>query len=101
MVSILLRYRSRYEIVASILRACNAGVKKTKIMYGAALSYAQLKEYLPRLEKSGLIACDARSQLYFLTDKGMHFLNSFDEIDGLLIASQPFQVAEELRPIVK
>ena len=41
-----MKYRSRTEIVAMILEAANGGATKTKIMYKAFLSYAQLKEYL-------------------------------------------------------
>jgi len=70
-------------------------------MYGATLSYAQLKEYLPELEKSGLIAHDTTTQLYHLTQKGMHFLNSFNEIDELLIDEHPGAVREEIRPVAK
>jgi predicted transcriptional regulator len=38
--------RDRTEIVSMILEAANGRVTKTKIMYKAFLSYAQLKEYL-------------------------------------------------------
>ena len=41
-----MKYRSRTEIVGMILDAANGGTTKTKIMYKAFLSYAQLKEYL-------------------------------------------------------
>jgi predicted transcriptional regulator len=41
-----MKYRSRTEIVSNILDATNGGAIKTKIMYTAFLSYAQLKEYL-------------------------------------------------------
>ena len=41
-----MKYRSRTEIVSMILEAANGGATKTKIMYKAFLSYAQLKEYL-------------------------------------------------------
>ena len=96
-----MHYRSRYEIVASILRSCSGGVKKTKIMYGATLSYAQLKEYLPGLEKSGLITHNSDSQLYHLTEKGMHFLNSFEDIDELLVGEGVDRLPEQIKPIVK
>jgi predicted transcriptional regulator len=38
-----MKYRSRTEIVCNILDATNGGATKTKIMYFAFLSYAQLK----------------------------------------------------------
>jgi predicted transcriptional regulator len=98
---LLLRYRSRYEIVASILKSCSGGVKKTKIMYGATLSYTQLKEYLPSLERSALVIHDEEKQLYKLTGKGLHFLNSFDEIDELMLERESVTLMEEIRPLAK
>jgi predicted transcriptional regulator len=41
-----MKYRSRTDIVATILDIANDGSTNTKIMYKAYLSYAQLKEYL-------------------------------------------------------
>jgi predicted transcriptional regulator len=96
-----LGYRSRYEIVASILKSCSGGVKKTKIKYGATLSYAQLKEYLPSLERSRLVIHDEEKQSYRFTEKGLHFLNSFDEIDELLLRQESETLAEEIRPLAK
>ena len=42
-----MRYRSRTAIISDILGVANkrSGVGRTKIMYKAFLSYAQLKEY--------------------------------------------------------
>jgi predicted transcriptional regulator len=50
-----MKYRSRTEIVSSILDAANGGATKTKIMYIAFLSYSQLKEYLSILIENNLI----------------------------------------------
>ena len=48
-------YRSRTEIVCNILDAANGrGANKTKIMYTAFLSYAQLKEYLSLFDRKQL-----------------------------------------------
>ena len=49
-----MKYRSRTEIVGNILDAANGGATKTKIMYKAFLSYAQLKEYLSVLIENNL-----------------------------------------------
>jgi predicted transcriptional regulator len=49
------KYRSRTEIVAMILEAANGGATKTKIMYKAFLSYAQLREYLSVLMENALL----------------------------------------------
>lgn len=50
-----MKYRSRTDIVSQILEAANGGATKTKIMYKAYLSYAQLKEYLSVLLENGLL----------------------------------------------
>ena len=50
-----MKYRSRTEIVSMILEAANGGATKTKIMYKAFLSYAQLKEYLSVLIENNLL----------------------------------------------
>jgi predicted transcriptional regulator len=49
-----MKYRSRTDIAEMILEAANGGAAKTKIMYKAFLSYAQLKEYLTVLLQNGL-----------------------------------------------
>jgi predicted transcriptional regulator len=50
-----MKYRSRTEIVCNILDATNGGATKTKIMYAAFISYAQLKEYLSVLIENNLL----------------------------------------------
>ena len=51
-----MKYRSRTDIVGSILKSANGGrANKTKIMYKAFLSFEQLKEYLTVLQDKGLI----------------------------------------------
>ncbi|MGA7008346.1 MAG: winged helix-turn-helix domain-containing protein [Nitrososphaeraceae archaeon] len=51
-----MKYRSRTDITGLILEAANGGATKTKIMYKAFLSFAQLKEYLAMLTQNGLIS---------------------------------------------
>src|SRR5438093_1507280 len=50
-----MKYRSRTDIVSQMLEAANADASKTKIIYTAYLSHAQLKEYLTMLVEGGLI----------------------------------------------
>ena len=76
--------RSRTEIVAMILDAANGeGETKTKIMYKAFLSYAQLKEYLSVLIENDLIEYIEGSE-YKTTQKGLIFLKMNSEIEELL-----------------
>ena len=83
-----MKYRSRTEIVSHILEAANGGATKTKIMYKAFLSYAQLKEYLAILAQNGLLTNDVPAT-YKTTSKGIKFLNMVRQMDGLFVlASQ-------------
>ena len=77
-------YRSRTEIIATILEAANGGVTKTKIMYKAFLSYAQLKEYLSMLVENGLLE-NRVDGIYKTTNKGIKFLGIYSQIDSLAI----------------
>jgi predicted transcriptional regulator len=79
-----LKYRSRTEIVAMILEAANGGATKTKIMYKAFLSYAQLREYLSVLIENGLLEYLEATQTYKTTAKGLNFLKMHSEIGELL-----------------
>lgn len=82
--NIVMKYRSRTEIIAMLLGSLNTGSTKTRLMYNAFLSYAQLKEYLRYLEENELIKCDPSTRLYTLTDKGKQFLKVYHKISGLV-----------------
>ena len=79
-----MKYRSRTEIAAMILQSARVGATKTKIMYKAYLSYAQVKEYLRFLQESNLIKYEEGAQIYKVTEKGRHFLQAYDEISDLV-----------------
>jgi predicted transcriptional regulator len=64
-----MKYRSRTEIVATMLEAANGRATKTKIMYKAYLSYAQLKDYLSVLIENNLIEYLEGTQTYKTTEK--------------------------------
>ena len=83
-----MKYRSRTEIVAIILEAANGGATKTKIMYRAFLSYAQLKEYLSVLIGNKLLDHLESPQIYKTTEKGLSFLKMNNEIAELLQTSE-------------
>jgi predicted transcriptional regulator len=86
-VYFVVKYRSRTEIVAMILEAANGGATKTKIMYKAFLSYAQLREYLSVLIENNLLEYLEGSQTYKTTEKGLNFLKMHNEIGELLQTS--------------
>jgi predicted transcriptional regulator len=83
-----MKYRSRTELASNILEAANGGATKTKIMYRAYLSYAQLKEYLPLLIQNGLMAHDTEG-VYRTTSNGIKFVESSRQLSGLLIPRAP------------
>jgi len=79
-----MKYRSRTEITAMILDTANEKATKTKIMYKAYLSYAQLKEYLSVLIENNLIEYLEETQTYKTTEKGLNLLKMHNAIGELL-----------------
>ena len=79
-------YRTRTEIISNILEIANRGngITKTKIMYGAFLSYSQMKEYLMILTDNGLISYDLDTRTLKTTDKGHRFLQVCNGLDTLM-----------------
>jgi predicted transcriptional regulator len=61
----------------------NGRATKTKIMYKAYLSYAQLKECLSLLTENELIGYNAGESEYKTTEKGAKFLRVYDQMSGL------------------
>jgi predicted transcriptional regulator len=80
----IVKYRSRTEIVAMILEAANGGATKTKIMYKAFLSYVQLKEYLSVLIENNLLEYLEGTHKFKTTEKGLNFLKMHNKIGELL-----------------
>jgi predicted transcriptional regulator len=79
-----MKYRSRTEIVSMILESANGGATKTRIMYRAFLSYAQLREYLSVLIENNLLEYLEGTQTYKTTEKGFNLLKMHNEIGELL-----------------
>ena len=78
-----MKYRSRTDIIRDILEAANGGSTKTRIMYKAFLSYAQLKEYLGVLSESGLIQYSQVEMTFSVTPKGVQFLKAYEQMSEL------------------
>ena len=70
--------------MGNILDAANGGATKTKIMYIAFLSYAQLKEYLTILVENNLIEYLDGIRKFKTTEKGLNYLKMNNEIGELL-----------------
>ncbi len=78
--------RDKMGIISEILKIAQKEVLKTKIMYRANLSFAQLNDYLSSMINSGLLAkvIKKKSFVYLSTQKGHNFLRKFREITCLL-----------------
>ena len=82
-----MKYRSRTDIVSSILEAANGGTTKTKIMYKAYLSYAQMKEYVSVLVETGLLEYVEGEGTFRTTQKGLEYLKRYEEMGQLVSPS--------------
>lgn len=70
--------------MANILQAAMGGATKTKIMYRALLSFAQLKEYLLILEENDLLHYNKEEAQFMTTNKGIKFLRIYEQLDNLI-----------------
>jgi predicted transcriptional regulator len=67
-----------------MLEAANGGATKTKIMYKAFLSYAQLKEYLTVLLKNDVLEYEEWKQNFRTTEKGLRLLQMYNQFDEMM-----------------
>ena len=75
------RRRSNIEIIADMLKVGENGAGKTKIMYNANLSYAQIQKYLGFLLSEGFIdkmEMGNPSVTYQVTENGLKLLKSIN-----------------------
>jgi predicted transcriptional regulator len=84
-----MQHRGRTEILVHILNAANGGAIKTKIMYRAYLSHAQLKGYLVVLTENGLIEYDPKTTLYRTTDNGHKFIKLYNHLGEFVAEQEP------------
>lgn len=83
------RRRDRFTIMAEILNIARNGTLKTRIMYGADLSFTQLNEYLSSLQEVKLLEVDTEDgkKIYETTSKGEKYLETFEELKACMHAS--------------
>lgn len=82
------RNRSRLEIFYSIIDVARSDIGKTRIMYGAVLSYEQMTDYLAELTDLGFIQPieSEGSMMYRATEKGRAFMEQYDRL-AMLVAN--------------
>jgi predicted transcriptional regulator len=82
----VLKNRSRVEILYDIVSAARPSSKKTHLMYKGNLSYQQLDLYLNFILRNGLLEerFVDEARLYFVTEKGLEFLRLFEDMHNLI-----------------
>jgi predicted transcriptional regulator len=80
-----LKHRSKEEITALVLEAIvnTDRPTQTMIMYKAYLTHVQLKQFLTSLIEKGLIEYHNLERIYTITEKGMHFLEVYNQLNQL------------------
>jgi predicted transcriptional regulator len=80
-----LKHRSKEEIAALVLEAIvnTDRPTQTMIMYKAYLTHVQLKEFLASLMEKGLIEYHKLERIYTITEKGIHFLEVYNQLNQL------------------
>jgi len=79
--------RSHIEIIADMLKVGENGAGKTRIMYGANMSYTQIRKYLGFLIGHGFIdkvKLGNPSVTYRITDSGSKLLGSINSVMEML-----------------
>jgi predicted transcriptional regulator len=75
---LLNKNRCSLDIAWEMLSIVSVKMRKTRIMYGANLSFVQLEKYLAALLGSGLLECDGDSG-YLITARGKEFLELYED----------------------
>ena len=80
-----MKHRSKEEIAALVLEAIvnTHRPTQTMIMYKAYLTHVQLKEFLASLMEKGLIEYHKLERIYTITEKGIHFLEVYNQLNRL------------------
>ena len=87
-----MKYRSKINIISQILEAANgSNATRSKIAYKAFLNYYQLKEYLMLLTEKGLLCYNEDTQTFKTTEKGLRFLDTYNQMDDMIKEPQPQQ----------
>ena len=90
-----MNYRSRDDIISVILDAANGGgggLTKTKVMFQAYLSHDQMKEYLTVVTESGLLGYDVYTLKFKTTEKGLRFLDTYNQMSDVMKTEQQQQL---------
>lgn len=86
--------RTRWDILAAILRAAKRPESKTHIMYRSNLSYRQLERYLAALLAKNLLKVSEErhskaTKLFVTTERGLSFLNAYRTLEEFIREEEP------------
>ncbi|MDQ3837520.1 MAG: winged helix-turn-helix domain-containing protein [Thermoproteota archaeon] len=90
-----MKYRSRTDIIVSMLEAARFEATKTKIMYSSYLSSHQLRVYLELTIRNGLFAYDSAKQRYRTTEKGLRLLELYNDVGKLQLADSVLTTSQK------
>jgi predicted transcriptional regulator len=82
-----MKKRDSVGISADILRLAQDGAIKTRIVYGANLNFKIVEGYLSRLMSLGLLENKDGRRMYRTTEKGLAFINRYEELTKFGLAS--------------
>ena len=89
------KYRSRTDIIVSMLEAARFEATKTKIMYSSYLSSHQLRVYLELVIRNGLFAYDSAKRRYRTTEKGLRLLELYNDVGKLQLADSVLTTSQK------
>jgi predicted transcriptional regulator len=82
-----MKKRDSMDISADILRLATRGAIKTRIVYGANLNFKIVEGYLSRLTNLGLIENRDSRRRYQTTEKGLSFIQRYEELSKFGLSS--------------
>ncbi|MDP2900202.1 MAG: winged helix-turn-helix domain-containing protein [Candidatus Bathyarchaeota archaeon] len=82
-----MKKRDSVDISADILRLAQDGAIKTRIVYGANLNFKIVEGYLSKLTNLGLLEKKDEHKVYRTTEKGLVFINRYEELTKFGLAS--------------
>jgi predicted transcriptional regulator len=89
------KYRSRTDIIVSLLEAATNGATKTKIMYSSYLSSHPLRAYLELVIRNGLLAYDSTKQRYSTRERGLRLLELYNSIGKMELAPSALTTSQK------
>lgn len=95
------KYRSRLEILASMLEAVkDNGTARYSLMKHTSINFVQLKRYLEYLIDVGFIEADVKDgrALYRASEQGLDFLRQYYVLRGMLLSNtRQYTIADALK----